>query len=50
MLEEYRRTTRPDTRARRRATIIQHAKNAVAVTKELRVAAHDVLSVAKELP
>ena len=50
MLEEYQRATRPDTRARRRAKIIEHVKDAVAVTKEVRVAAQDVLSVAKELP
>jgi hypothetical protein len=50
MLEEYKRATRLDTRARRRAKIIEHVKEAVAVTKEVRVAAQDVLSVAKELP
>ena len=49
MLEEYKRATRPDTRARRRAQIIEHVKDAVAVTKEVRVAAQDVLSVTKEL-
>ena len=50
MLEEYKRATRPDTRARRRTKIIEHVKDAVAVTKELRVAAQDVLSVTNELP
>jgi hypothetical protein len=50
MLDEYKRATTPDTRAKRREKIIEHLKEAVGVTKELCVAAHDALGVATDLP
>jgi hypothetical protein len=50
MLDEYKRATKPEPRAKRRDKIIEHVKAAVAVTKELRIAGHDALRVAKDLP
>ena len=50
MLDEYKRATKPETRAKRRDRIIEHMKEEVAVTRELRVAAHDALRVATDLP
>jgi hypothetical protein len=50
MLDEYKRATRPDARAKKRDKIIEHVKDAVAVTRELRLAAQEALSVAKDLP
>jgi len=49
-LDEYKRATKPETRTKRRGKIIEQVKDVVAVTKELRVAAHDALRVAKDLP